>query len=160
MLQNREDAEDVTQDVFLQAYKSLKHFRGESNISTWLYRIAVNFSLNLQRKRKVKRWISINAESTSSITKENDEFSFDIAGPIEETPGAILEKKEMEQVVLKAINALPNQQRVALLLSRYEGLSYEDIAKIMDVSVASVESRLHRAKQNLVKMLLHLRNEL
>lgn len=160
MLGNKQDAEDVTQDVFLKVYKSLKHFRGDAKISTWLYRIAVNLSLNLQRKKKFKRWISINTESSPSIINENDGESFEIAGSSEENPASIMEKKETERIVREAINSLPDQQRVALLLYRYEGLSYEEIAKIMDVSVASVESRLHRAKHNLAKKLQHLKNGL
>ena len=160
MLQNKQDAEDVTQDVFLQVYKSLKHFRGDAKISTWLYRITVNLSLNHQRKRKFKRWISINTESSPSIINENDDESFDIAGAPEENPAYEMERKETEQIVQEAIKSLPEQQRVAVLLYRYEGLSYEEIAKIMDVSVASVESRLHRAKIALTKRLLKIKKEL
>ena len=155
MLQNKQDAEDITQDVFLQVYKSLKYFRGESKISTWLYRITINLSLNLQRRRKYKLWLSLDYG-----TSQDDDINIDIADAREENPDAIVERKETEQIVQEAINSLPNQQRVALLLHRYEGLSYEEIAKIMDVSIASVESRLHRAKQNLAKKLQHLRNGL
>ncbi len=160
MLQNREDAEDVTQDVFLKVYKSLKYFRGESQISTWLYRITINQSLNLQRKRKYKQWLSLSKQADVSDSFENNDDNIDIAGAPEESPDAVLERKETERVVQEAINQLPEQQRTALLLHRYEGLSYEEIAKIMDVSVASVESRLHRAKIALTKKLLPLKKEL
>ncbi|MFZ0456479.1 MAG: sigma-70 family RNA polymerase sigma factor [Ignavibacteriaceae bacterium] len=155
MLQNREDAEDVTQDVFLKVYKSLKHFRGESQISTWIYRITVNLSLNFQRKRKYRQWLSLDFNSS-----DNDDREIDIPDSKEENPNGIMERKETEQIVQAAINSLSEQQRVALLLHRYEGLSYEEIAKIMDTSVASVESRLHRAKISLTNKLLKLKSEL
>lgn len=155
MLQNRQDAEDVTQDVFFEAYKSLKHFRAESKFSTWLYRIAVNRSLNHQRKRKLERLLSLDFGGT-----EDDTESEGFPDRAEETPDAVIEKKETGQIVQEAINSLPNQQRIALLLHRYEELSYEEIAEIMGVTVASVESRLHRAKQTLAKKLLPLRKEL
>ena len=155
MLQNRNDAEDVTQDVFFQAYKSLKRFRGESQVSTWLYRIAVNRSLNHQRKKKYERWLPFDFDTT-----EQHESRPVLTTSAEENPDVLAEKSDTERIVQAAINSLPEQQRVALLLHRYDGLSYEAIAKIMECSVASVESRLHRAKQALVKKLLPLKNQL
>ena len=154
MLGNRHDAEDVTQEVFLEAYKSLKRFRFESKLSTWLYRIAVNRSLNHQRKRKRERWLSLEFDSG-----EESAENIEILGTIEENADAVLEKKDTERIVQEAINSLPDQQRIAILLHRYEELSYEEIAKIMNVTVASVESRLHRAKQTLAKKLLMLKKE-
>ncbi len=150
MLQNKEDAEDVTQDVFFHAFRSLKEFRGESQLSTWLYRIAVNTSLNFQRKRKRERWLSLDFGSDES--EDPREVASTDANPQDD-----LERNEIELVVQKAINSLPKKQRIALLLHRYEGLSYEEIAKVMNVSVPSVESRLHRAKQALALKLITLR---
>ncbi len=154
-LQSKEDAEDVTQDVFLKVYKSLKHFRGEAKISTWLYRVTLNTSLNFQRKRKYKNRLSFEFGST-----EDDNEQIDIAIVRNENPDKILERKETEQIVLKAINSLPEQQRIAVILYRYEGLAYEEIAKIMEVSISSVESRLHRAKITLAKKLLPQKRDL
>ncbi len=156
-LQNREDAEDITQDVFLQVYKSLKHFRGESQISTWLYRITVNLSLNFQRKRKYREWFSFDRRTGGSSSADDE---MDIADAREENPATMMERKEAEHILQAAINSLPEQQRVALILFRYEGLSYEEIAEIMKVTVASVESRLHRAKQTLAKKLLRIKYDL
>lgn len=156
-LQDREDAEDITQDVFLQVYKSLKHFRGESQISTWLYRITVNLSLNFQRKRKYRQWFSSDRRTDDS-SEADDEM--DIAGSREENPVTIMERKEVNQIVQDAISSLPEKQRVALILFRYEGLSYEEISEIMKVSVASLESRLHRAKQTLARKLLRIKDDL
>jgi RNA polymerase sigma-70 factor (ECF subfamily) len=155
MLGNRHDAEDVTQDVFFEAYKSLKRFRFESKLSTWLYRIAVNRSLNHQRKRKLERWLSLDFEA-----REETAVDSGYSGTTEDGPDDAMEKKDTERIVQEAINSLPDQQRIAIVLNRYEELSYEEIAKIMGVTVASVESRLHRAKQTLVKKLRPLMNEL
>jgi RNA polymerase sigma-70 factor, ECF subfamily len=155
MLQNKQDAEDVTQEVFFQAYKSLKKFRAESQISTWLYRIAVNRSLNHKRKRKLERWLSLDFDSD-----EKSAENLDALGSTDENADTVMEKKDTEYIVQEAINSLPDQQRIAILLHRYEELSYEEIAKIMGVTVASVESRLHRAKQTLAKKLLPIKKEL
>jgi RNA polymerase sigma-70 factor (ECF subfamily) len=155
MLGNRQDAEDVTQEVFLEVCKSLKRFRFESKLSTWFYRIAVNRSLNHQRKRKLERWLSLDFDSND----KSDEV-FDAPGISENSPDGAMEKKDTERIVQAAINSLPDQQRLALLLHRYEELSYEEIAKVMGVTVASVESRLHRAKQALAKKLLPFKKEL
>jgi RNA polymerase sigma-70 factor (ECF subfamily) len=155
MLQNKQDAEDITQEVFLQVYKSLKRFRAESQLSTWLYRIAVNRSLNHQRRGKLERWLSLDFGEREEAT---DDSAF--IGATEDGPDVVIEKKDTERIVQEAINSLPDQQRIATLLHRYEELSYEEIAKIMGVTVASVESRLHRAKLTLAKKLLPHKNEL
>jgi RNA polymerase sigma-70 factor, ECF subfamily len=155
MLGNRSDAEDVSQEVFFEAYKSLKRFRFDSKISTWLYRIAVNRSLNHQRNKKLERWLSLDFASDEKGNKD-----FDALGTTDENADNVLEKKDTERIVQEAINFLPQQQRIAILLHRYEELSYEEIAQIMDVTVASVESRLHRAKQSLAKKLLPRKKEL
>ena len=155
MLQNKQDAEDVTQEVFFHAYKSLKQFRAESQLSTWLYRIAVNRSLNHQRKRKLERWLSLDFTSD-----EKSAENFTDLGTTEECADSAMEKKDTERIVQEAINSLPDQQRIAIVLHRYEELSYKEIAKIMGVTVASVDSRLHRAKQALAKKLLPLKKDL
>ena len=154
MLQNKQDAEDITQEVFFQAYKSLKHFRAESQLSTWLYRIAVNRSLNHQRKRKLERWLSLDFE-----THADSAVNSGYPGTTKDGPDDAMGKKDTERIVQEAINSLPDQQRIAIRLHRYEELPYEEIAKIMGVTVASVESRLHRAKQTLAKKLLPLKKE-
>ena len=155
MLQNKQDAEDVTQEVFFEAYKALKHFRAESQLSTWLYRIAVNRSLNHQRKKKVERWLSLDFD-TDKHSGEN----VDVPEMSEERTDDAIQRKDTERIVQEAINSLPGQQRIAIMLHRYEDLSYEEIARIMGVTVGSVESRMHRAKQTLAKKLLSLKNEL
>lgn len=148
MLGDRHEAEDLTQEVFFRAYKSLRQLRGEAKASTWLYRIAVNLCLNHQQRRKRERWLSLDwlfetqGESASSL-------------PVNEaTPRSALEESERLAVVRAAINALSAKQRAALVLSVYERLSYQEIAAVMQCSLASVESRVHRAKENLARQLL------
>ena len=154
MLGNRHDTEDVTQEVFFEAYKSLKRFRFESKLSTWLYRIAVNRSLNYQRKRKLERWLFLDLEA-----REGSAVNSGYPGTTEDGPDDAMAKKDTKRFVQEAINSLPSQQRIAILLHRYEELSYDEIAKIMGVTVASVESRLHRAKRTLAKKLRPLIKE-
>jgi len=155
MLGNRQDAEDVTQEVFLEVYKSLKRFRFESKLSTWLYRIAVNRSLNHLRTKKLNRWISLDF-SASEVGAPN----YDFPSASEDNPDGVMEKKDTERIVQQAIGKLPERQRTALLLHRYEELPYQEIAKIMNVTVASVESLLHRARQTLARRLLPMKKEL
>ena len=145
LLENNEEAEDITQDVFVKAYKALDSFRGEADPGTGLYRIAVNLSLNRQRRLKRLRWFSLDGLMERSAGPEWIDKA--------ELPGAAVEQTQLEQIVQGAINQLPERQRIALVLSRYEGLSYREIAETMSSSVPSVESLLHRAKQNLSRKL-------
>ena len=152
MLGSRHEGEDITQDVFVNAYKTLKHFRSESKLSTWLYRIAVNHCLNHQARKKRQRWISLDIFSDT----ENEQLS---GNTTDDRPDIAMERKETEQIIQHAINSLPKQQRIALILHRYEGLSYQEIAKVLECSVSSIESRIFRGKQNLCKKLLpYLKN--
>lgn len=150
MLGNQSEAEELTQDIFFKAYTSLNQFRSESNISTWLYRIAINLCLNYQRKKRYEQWLSLDFLSESLSGKK---YNSDTP---KNRPDIIAEKKELEHIVQKAINSLPSQQRIALILRIYDGLSYQEISEIMKCSISSVESRLHRAKENLAKKLIPL----
>lgn len=144
MTANRQEAEDLTQEVFLNTYKSIGRFRSESKLSTWLYRITINHCLNQQAKKKRQRWLSLDFISDSEIEQNP---------ALVHRPDIGLEQKESELIIQKCINSLPKQQRIAIILSRYEGLSYQEIAVVMHCSVSSVESRLFRAKQNLYNKL-------
>lgn len=155
MLGSQSEAEDITQDVFLKVYRSVRQFRGESKLSTWLYRIAINLCLNCRRRKKIEQLLSLDFMFANS---EEEEHGF--VDSSDKEPDAILEKLETERIVLKAINSLPKQQCIALTLQYYEGLPYQEIAEIMNCSVGSVESRLHRAKQNLYKQLSSLIKDL
>lgn len=145
LIQCVEDAEDLTQEVFVDVFNSVGDFRGESSLSTWLYRIAVNKSLELIRKRSRKKRFGF----MTSIFESREEMEI----PDFEHPGVKLENKERAAVMFKAIARLPETQRTAFTLSKVEEFSYKEISEIMKVSVASVESLLFRAKANLKKYL-------
>ncbi len=147
---NREDAEDITQNVFVEVYQSARDFRGDAKLSTWLYRIAVNKSLNHIRKNKKSRLMkSIEAFFG---TEKND--ALEVQDDYKKEPAEILENKERAKVLHQAINSLSENQRVAFTLNKYEDLSYKQIADVMETSLSSVESLIYRAKTNLQKKLI------
>jgi len=141
---NREDAEDLAQEVFVEVYRSLDKFREESKLSTWIYRIAVTKSLDhLRRMKRKKRFSSLKriigiddpAEELPSSSSDN--------------PEQTLAEKENLAVLQQALNALPENQKTAFLLSKQDGYSNSEIAEILQTSVSAVESLVHRAKKNL-----------
>ena len=147
MLNNRQDAEDATQDVFVKAIRSVHRFRGNAKLSTWLYRIAVNTGLNYTRRKKIVAWLSLD------FLVGKDEYFPDNA---QAGPDLELEKNESEALVQQAIQSLPPRQRTAVILQRYEELSYKEIAEVMKTSLSAVESLLHHAKDNLAEKLTAL----
>ena len=145
---NEEDAEDVAQEVFLEVYRSVKRFRADARLSTWIYRIAVNKSLDFIRmKRRKKRFGQIL--SLFGMGEEDRELHL----PSEEDPHADLERQERNRILNQAIDMLPENQKVAITLSKYEDLRNSEIAEIMETSLSAVESLIHRAKENLRKRL-------
>lgn len=147
IVKNEVDAEDLTQEVFVQVYQSIQSFKGESKLSTWLYRIATTKSLDHERKKKRKKGFGF----VRSIFGEDAQV--EINPPDFNHPGVLLDKKENAAVLFQAIDKLPDNQRIALILNKIEGLSYQEISDIMQTSVSAVESLLHRAKNNLKKLL-------
>jgi RNA polymerase sigma-70 factor (ECF subfamily) len=145
LLQSAEDAEDVTQEVFIKVYESVHQFKGESAFSTWLYKIAVTKSLELIRSRKRKKRFAF----ITSILGENNELKHD--PPEFHHPGILLDNRERAATLFKAIAKLPENQRVAFTLHKLEGISYIEVGEIMQLSVSAVESLIHRAKSNLKK---------
>jgi len=141
-LHDKEEAEDITQDVFLEVFKSIQIFKQNSSLSTWLYRIAVNKSLNHLKRQKVKQ-IYLNFQEIIGIKTNAYNNSQNI-----------LEQKEQKSHLTKALDSLPENQRIAFTLAKYDELSYEEIASIMNVSLSSVESLIFRARTNLKKKLL------
>lgn len=144
-LRNPHDAEDVAQDVFMRVFESINDFREDAALSTWLYRIAVTKSLELIRKRKRKKRSGffralMNKDEEPDDTSDNSFFGH---------PGVALENKERAQVLLKAIEQLPANQRIAFTLHKLEDLSYKEIAEVMEASLSAVESLMYRAKKNL-----------
>lgn len=147
LIGNKDEAEDLTQDVFLKIFRSARHFKHRSQVSTWIYRIAINRSLNHLRQKKYQRWFSLDSDPGSS-----ESLDFELCS--DDCPEREFQKQEREKIVLNAIKSLPVEQRVTLMLQRYEGLSCQEIAAIVNCSVGAVQARLHRAKKNLYQKLL------
>lgn len=149
LIHNKEDAEDVAQEVFIELYRSIQNFRSDSKLSTWIYRIAVNKSLNYIRDNRKNKWFhsletdfSVKTDKTGHLVKEDSGH-----------PEFDLENSQRAELLREAINGLPNNQKVAFTLNKYEDLSYQEISEVMEVSLSSVESLIHRAKKNLQKKL-------
>ena len=152
ILQNRTEAEDISQEVFIEVYESIDKFRNESKLSTWLYRISINKSLNHYRKFK---WKSvINSIDNFSGNNSNQKI-IEIEDKNANNSPYSIEYKERNQVLQKAINSLSENQRIAFTLSKFEELPYKQISEIMNLSLSSVESLIHRAKTNLQKKLVN-----
>jgi len=149
LVHNLEDAEDIAQDVFIEVFRSVHKFRADSKISTWLYRIAVNRSLNFIRDNKRRKL----AQSIEEIFSPGKEKSGNFSPEKVSAPDTEIENSERAAILHKAIDSLPQNQRVAFTLNKYEDLSYKEIAAVMETSVSSVESLIHRAKKNLQKKL-------
>jgi len=144
----KEDAEDITQEILLNAWKSLKFFRGNSSFSTWLHRIAVNACLNHTRKNK-----------GTVLTRFSSFFGYEgmrqVDIPLyEENPEEIIIKKEHSEWLQKALDSLSEKQHTAIVLSKYEDLSQREISEIMNITEGAVESLIQRARKNLREKLL------
>jgi RNA polymerase sigma factor (sigma-70 family) len=142
-LQNEADAEEVTQDVFVKVYDSMHTFKANSSVKTWIYRIAVNKSLDALKARTRKKrsaFVSFLFGGTEYELQEMHHFNH---------PGAILEQKENIAKLFQAIDQLPEQQKTALILSKFEQQNNTEISEIMDISLSAVESLVFRAKKNL-----------
>ncbi|HUR65438.1 MAG TPA: RNA polymerase sigma factor [Chitinophagaceae bacterium] len=147
VVQNAEDAEDVAQEVFIQVYRSIHSFKGEAKLSTWLYRIATTRALDLLRSRKSKKRFGL----IQRLFGEGNEPVYEI--PDFNHPGVALDQKENAAKLYKAINQLPDNQRIAFTLHKIEDLSYQEVSEVMKTSLPAIESLMHRAKQNLRKIL-------
>ena len=141
-LLNREDAEDVSQEVFVEIYHALKKFRGDSKLSTWIYRVAVTKSLDEIKKQKRQKRITSFGKILGI-----DDFVHWLAGGTR--PDKILEAEEDYTHLLNALNKLPDNQRIALTLSKIEGYTNPEIAEIMQTTLTGVDSLIYRAKNNL-----------
>jgi RNA polymerase sigma-70 factor (ECF subfamily) len=144
-----DDAEDIAQDVCVEILESLSQFKKTSSLSTWIYRVTVNKSLNFVRKNKRKQLIG---QFESLFFKKEGNTGNQIPEPFSAEND--YENTEKKQILEKAINSLPENQKTAFILSKYEELSYKEITEIMNLSLPSVESLLQRAKQNLQKKLI------
>jgi RNA polymerase sigma-70 factor, ECF subfamily len=147
ILQNAEDAEDVTQETFVQVFESVSGFKGDSKFSTWVYRITVSKAMDHIRKKKRKKRFAF----IQSLYGGNDEPVID--PPDFFHPGVGMENKENAAVLFKAVEQLPGNQKTAFVLNKVEGLSYIEIGNIMQITDSAVDALLQRAKANLKKIL-------
>jgi len=149
MTGKREDAEDITQDVFIKIFHGIGNFRGEAKLSSWIYRLTVNTCLKKVRRKKLESWISLDF-----LFPDSEEPTREIL------PDQQIENSETETLVQRAIQQLPAQQKTALILQRYENLSIEEIARVLEISLSAVDALLHRARENLTQKLLPFKKQL
>jgi RNA polymerase sigma-70 factor (ECF subfamily) len=147
----RDQAEDLAQEVFLRVYRSRKRYVPGAKFSTWLFTIANNVAANARRSRSRRREVSLSVnDGSSSGGNRLDQLAQAASGLM---PARQLDKAEMREVVHLAIEALNERQRMALLLSKFENMSYADIAETMDMSQEAIKSLLSRARLNLKEVL-------
>ena len=142
IIRNHSEIEDVAQEAFIKAYRALANFRGDAAFYTWLYRIAVNAAKNhlVSQGRRAPTSTSVDAEEAESFE--------DAAGLRDNaTPDSLLMSKQIAEIVNRTIDALPEELRTAITLREIEGLSYEEIAEIMDCPIGTVRSRIFRARE-------------
>jgi RNA polymerase sigma-70 factor, ECF subfamily len=139
LLGNPSEAEDAAQEIFLKAFNSIRSFRQDSSFSTWLYRITSNHSMDLLRRRARQRSESLEA----LLERAGDKVETLLAAPTENSG------PEMAQWVEQVLATLPPDYRLILTLRESQGLRYDEIAKLLDISIDSVKSRLHRARKSL-----------
>jgi RNA polymerase sigma-70 factor (ECF subfamily) len=141
---DRAQAKDLAQEVFIRVWQAAKTYRPEAKFTTWIYRITANLCFNELKSARRKKWFSFNwSDEDSEHTIE--EILSDNAPSAED----LLLEKERSRQISDALQSLPENQRMALVLKRYDGLSYQEIAQIIGCSVSAVESLLVRAKRNL-----------
>lgn len=144
MLSDYEDACDAAQEVFVKVYRSIGNFRGDSSLSTWIYRIAKNVCMDFLRKRK---------EPSLSIDEEKDDGPKLEIEDNSKSPEQIAEKNEISRMVWSAVEKLDDKSRMIITMFDFEGLSYDEISAALEVPVGTVKSRLNRAREKLKKLL-------
>ncbi len=151
LLRSREDAQDVAQAAFIQAYQKLDGFRGEAAFYTWLYRIAINLALSFLRRQR-QQTVSTDALRESSGTEPPD------LRP-DNQPLSTLIRDEHSQLVRQTLEELPDEFRTVLVLKEFEGLRYDAIASLLECPIGTVRSRIHRGRIELARRLRQLLGE-
>ena len=138
---NRNEVEDLAQEIFFKVYRAAKSYTPQAKFSTWLYRVAVNHCLNYRRSQKR----SVLTTSLDHSMPGEGKPPLQVAQPQDQQPERLLEQQEIHAALKRVISELPDRQRIALILYRFEGLSYKEIAKVLGCSLSAVESLLFRA---------------
>ena len=143
-LQDFDDAEDAAQEAFIKAIRYLPKFRGDGSLQTWLYRIVVNVSISMLRKRKIRNMFDIIGKNI------NGSKGIDIQDP-NNNPQILLEGKETNEAFLRALDLLPEKQRETFALRYFEDMSYEEISNILGTSVGGLKANFYHAVKKLAK---------
>jgi len=155
MLGNRHEAEDVAQDVFVTAFRAIKSFRGDSALSTWLHRVAVNNCKN--RLKFLRRRKYFHTESMDAVRDDGEnEMVREYRDDSEDSPEQVRERSELSREIQRAIDQLDEDYKAVIVLRDIQGFSYQEIAEILDLKEGTVKSRIHRARSELQQKLRHL----
>lgn len=152
--EDAEEAGDLTQETFLSVFKAIKNFRGDADLKTWLFRIAINKSRNRFRwwkRRKHEKTFSLDAPLSGSETPFHETMSGNVANPEEK-----ILQREREKILINALGNLPDIFRAAVVLCDIEGLSYEEIASVLGINIGTVKSRIARGREELRKKLVDI----
>ena len=147
IVRNEDDAMDVAQEAFIKVHRYLPRFQGTSSFYTWLYRIVVN--LCIDHKRKAGRATEVDFDDTLDHGKSAEEAEGRIQGTGFQSPEKSFRNAELREELSRAMNGLSEKHRQVILLREVEGLSYKEIAEVLEISVGTVMSRLHHARQNM-----------
>lgn len=151
MLGNAEDAEEASSDIFLKIYHSLEDFRGDSKMSTWIYRIASNVCISRLRKKQ------LDIRSLDEPIGDDDNATLaDLVASDDATPESIMESEEMAEMVRSKVNELHPDWAMAISLYHFDDLTYDEIAEIMEIPKATVATYIFRGRKQLAKKLMNM----
>lgn len=141
MLAREDEAKDAAQETFIAAYKNLVNFRGESKVSSWLHRIAVNQCLTVKRRKKTR--------SEDFLDEESNEEDRVFVSPVSNSPGHLTEQSERLRVVRRAVGSLPNDLRQVVVMKEFEEMTFQEISEVLEIPLSTVKSRLYTALKQL-----------
>ncbi|OHB58216.1 MAG: hypothetical protein A2173_03725 [Planctomycetes bacterium RBG_13_44_8b] len=150
MCGNRDDAAELTQDAFVKVIQNIKNFKGQSGFYTWLFRIAVNLTLNFCKKNTAVRFQSLQNENDDELKRQLKDYLIDKTSPL---PEQLAATKELHNLILKALEKLDPDQRAAVVLRDIEQMNYNEIAETLDTEIGTVKSRIARGRKNLREIL-------
>ncbi len=150
---NYDDAAELTQDTFVKILENIANFRGQSSLYTWIYRIAVNLTLNFCKRRSKLTVQSLEADIGICNADSQRALRDYLAGPSEMNPVEIAEKKELIEIAVQALDKLSDEHRAVIVLRDMSGLSYAEIAEVLELEAGTVKSRISRARQALQDIL-------
>ncbi|MCX5632977.1 MAG: sigma-70 family RNA polymerase sigma factor [Phycisphaerae bacterium] len=147
---NRDDAAELTQDAFVKVIQNLKNFKGQSSFYTWLFRIAVNATLNFCKKNSRISFQPLQSEPDEALKKQLKDYLIDKTSP---QPPQIAAAKELQSLILKALEKLDADQRAVIVLRDIEQMNYTEIAETLGIEIGTVKSRIARGRKNLREIL-------